>query len=75
MIKNVWLTKLEHFGGYDLTVITETEAEGIKALRAEFNEANKQRGPQGSSSYTFKELLDGGDVQQVQLTIGEVQWL
>lgn len=74
MIKNVWLTQLQHFGSYELTVITESEAEGIKALKKEFDEANKQRG-EFASSYTFKELLDGGDIRQIELPLGEVQWL
>lgn len=74
MTKQIWLTTLEHFGSYELTVATETKEEGIVALQKEFNRANKERGA-FASSYTFKELLEGGSVGQTQLKLGKVEWL
>lgn len=73
-MKTIWLTQLEHFGSYELTVATSTPEDGIKALRREFNLANKERGAY-ASSYTFKELLEGGSVRQTQLPLGKVEWL
>lgn len=74
MIKTIWLTQLEHFGSYELTVATATPEEGIKALKKEFDTANKERGA-FASTYTFKELLEGGDVRQIEMPLGKVEWL
>ena len=74
MIKRIWLTQLEHFGSYELTVATVTPEEGIKALKREFNLTNKERG-QFASSYTFDELLKGGSVRQTELPLGKVEWI
>ena len=73
MARKVWLTQLTHFGSYDLTVITDTEHEGIEALREEFNKANKERGDY-ASSYTYDELLNGGDVRSWEMVTGKVEW-
>lgn len=70
----MWLTQLSHYGSYELTLLTETAEEGIKALRKEFRKANRERGAFGST-YSFQELLDGGDVRQTRMTLNKVEWL
>lgn len=74
MIKKIWLTQLEHFGSYELTVATETAEEGIQALKREFNNANKERGA-FASTYSFQELLEDGDIRQTELPLGKVEWI
>lgn len=74
MIKSIWLTQLEHFGSYELTVATETPDEGLKALKREFTAVNKERGAY-ASTYTFEELLEGGSIRQTELPLGKVEWL
>lgn len=74
MTKKIWLNTLDHFGSYTLTVVSETKEEGASALKAEFDRANAERGS-FKSSYTWQELLEGGDVCQLELPLNKVEWL
>lgn len=75
MNNTVTLTRLTHFGGYELTVITLNAQEGISALRQEFCKEQQRRGQELQSNYTFEQLLSGGDISQLKMPLGKVEWL
>lgn len=64
--QTIWVGMIPEIFGYGMTVIGNSEAECMKALRAEYKEWKKQR-PDPSTNFKKSFEYFGGSVQEIEI--------